>query len=224
MDVTRWLVFLFLVQTCRASAAATGPVAIKAKPKTRNGINVLFLMTDEQHYRSLSLDRQSVHRNAEHGPHRPGGGAVHNATCVTPYCSPSRASLINGLYPHTHDILKNVSPGAQPSTRSSKTRFPTRRPCFTSAATPRLTAASGTWATRGISTATSRGPTPRKTAGLPAVARGQTPRRAVRRPSQPGQVPWPARRDAARGRGRDFTSSTRFRTTGWPTSRSSAAA
>jgi len=32
-----------------------------------------------------------------------------NATCVTPYCSPSRASMLTGVYPHTHGILGNVN-------------------------------------------------------------------------------------------------------------------
>lgn len=32
-----------------------------------------------------------------------------NATCPTPFCSPSRASLITGLYPHTHGIRTNVN-------------------------------------------------------------------------------------------------------------------
>lgn len=73
--------------------------------------NVLFLMTDEQTYNSLSIngnryvDTPNMDRIAREGV------AFNNATCVTPYCSPSRASLITGQYPHRHEILKNVSPG-----------------------------------------------------------------------------------------------------------------
>ncbi len=32
-----------------------------------------------------------------------------NATCPTPFCSPSRASLVTGLYPHQHGIIYNCS-------------------------------------------------------------------------------------------------------------------
>jgi arylsulfatase A-like enzyme len=55
------------------------------------------------------------------------GARFVNATCVTPYCSPSRASIITGLYPHTHGILLNVDgkqsqpplkPDAFPSTET----------------------------------------------------------------------------------------------------------
>ncbi len=32
-----------------------------------------------------------------------------NATCPTPFCSPSRASIVTGQYPHRHGIVYNVS-------------------------------------------------------------------------------------------------------------------
>jgi arylsulfatase A-like enzyme len=90
--------------------AASGAVKLEARPKTEDGINVLFLMTDEQHYRSLSLTGNPYIETPHMDRIGREGVLFKNATCVTPYCSPSRASLINGLYPHTHNILKNVSP------------------------------------------------------------------------------------------------------------------
>jgi len=32
-----------------------------------------------------------------------------DATCPTPFCSPSRASIVTGQYPHTHGIVHNVN-------------------------------------------------------------------------------------------------------------------
>ncbi len=102
----------FLGTTGRVALAGALParVSCAARPKQDDGINVLFLMTDEQHHASLSatgnpyVDTPHMDRIGREG------AIFYNATCVTPYCSPSRASLITGLYPHTHGILRNVSP------------------------------------------------------------------------------------------------------------------
>ena len=86
-------------------------VTCTAREKRANRVNVLFLMTDEQHWRSLS----STGNPYIETPHMDRLGAegvrFNNATCVTPYCSPSRASILTGVYPHRHGILLNVSPG-----------------------------------------------------------------------------------------------------------------
>ena len=102
----------FLKATIGAALTA-GPAAAycATTPKRQGAMNVLFVMTDEQHYRSLSATGNPY----IHTPHMDRiakeGALFENATCVTPYCSPSRASILTGLYPHTHGILANVSPG-----------------------------------------------------------------------------------------------------------------
>jgi len=45
-----------------------------------------------------------------------------NAVCPTPFCSPSRASLITGLYPHTHGIVVNVNRRDYPAYDSPPTQ------------------------------------------------------------------------------------------------------
>ncbi len=101
----------FLEAAGAATLAAAAPSAVwcATQAKRQGGLNVLLLMTDEQHYRSLS----STGNPYVETPHmdRIGreGARFDNATCVTPYCSPSRASMITGLYPHTHGILTNVN-------------------------------------------------------------------------------------------------------------------
>jgi len=84
--------------------AASGPLlAAPERP-----LNVLFLMTDEQHYRSLSLTGNPYITTPNIDRIGREGAQFVNATCVTPFCSPSRASFITGLYPHRHGILVNV--------------------------------------------------------------------------------------------------------------------
>lgn len=91
-----------------ARAVQQGAVATTGK------LNVLFLMTDEQHHRSLSLTGNPYVTTPNMDRIGREGALFTEATCVTPYCSPSRASFITGVYPHRHRILLNVDgKGAQ---------------------------------------------------------------------------------------------------------------
>ncbi len=96
-----------------AVLAATTPSTVRCatRPKRDGGLNVLFLMTDEQHYRSLSATGNPYITTPHMDRIGREGARFLNATCVTPYCSPSRASILTGVYPHTHGILRNVTPG-----------------------------------------------------------------------------------------------------------------
>ncbi len=67
-------------------------------------------MTDEQHYRSLSATGNPYITTPNMDRIVRQGALFTNATCVTPYCSPSRASILTGVYPHRHRILLNVTP------------------------------------------------------------------------------------------------------------------
>ena len=108
--------FLEGVGAAGLAAALPSTLCSAARPKQQDGINVLFLMTDEQHYRSLSSTGNPYIETPHMDRIGREGVRFDNATCVTPYCSPSRASILTGLYPHTHSILSNVNPrrGKQP--------------------------------------------------------------------------------------------------------------
>jgi len=43
------------------------------------------------------------------------GVRFENAVCPTPFCSPTRASIITGLYPHRHGIVTNINRRDYPS-------------------------------------------------------------------------------------------------------------
>jgi len=108
----------FLKGAAAVLAAAPGCVRYATAPRRKGRPNLLFLMTDEQHHRSLSITGNPYIETPHMDRIAREGVLFRNATCVTPYCSPSRASIITGLYPHTHRILLNVSPrGKQPPLR-----------------------------------------------------------------------------------------------------------
>lgn len=70
--------------------------------------NILTIICDQLNARALScyggaVNTPNIDRLAA------GGVLFRNATCPTPVCSPSRASLATGLYPHTHGITVNVA-------------------------------------------------------------------------------------------------------------------
>lgn len=106
------------------SAAWPAAVACASRPKREGDLNVLFLMTDEQHFQSLSSTGNPYIETPHMDRIGREGVRFDNATCVTPYCSPSRASILTGLYPHTHNILTNVSPGRSTQSPLPQNAFP----------------------------------------------------------------------------------------------------
>ena len=106
--------FLKVAGAAAAASVAPGAVRCLAGPKRPDGINVLFLMTDEQHHRSLSLTGNPYIQTPNMDRIGREGARLEYATCVTPYCSPSRASILTGVYPHRHGILVNVDPRRSP--------------------------------------------------------------------------------------------------------------
>ena len=71
--------------------------------------NILFILTDDQRWDALSL---AGHRHLR-TPNidRLGREGVHfrNAFCTTSLCSPSRASILSGLYAHAHGVTNNFT-------------------------------------------------------------------------------------------------------------------
>ena len=68
--------------------------------------NIVFIFTDDQRYDGLGLrndyfETPHLDRLAE------GGILFENAFVTTSLCSPSRASILSGLYAHTHQVLDN---------------------------------------------------------------------------------------------------------------------
>ncbi len=71
--------------------------------------NVLFILTDDQRYDALScmghqsLKTPNIDRLASEGL------LFKNHFCTTSLCSPSRASILSGLYAHAHGVVNNFT-------------------------------------------------------------------------------------------------------------------
>jgi N-acetylglucosamine-6-sulfatase len=71
--------------------------------------NILFMLTDDQRWDAMGLGG-SKHLKTPNMD-RLGQEGVHfkNAFCTTSLCSPSRASILSGLYAHKHGVVDNFT-------------------------------------------------------------------------------------------------------------------
>jgi arylsulfatase A-like enzyme len=105
------------LKTAGLAGAALGGIRLQAEePAAKRGgqkrPNILFIMCDQLNPNALSCYGGPVHtpnidRIAKEGVR------FTQATCTTPYCSPTRASIVTGMYPHAHGIVLNAGPGRQ---------------------------------------------------------------------------------------------------------------
>ena len=102
----------------RRSAIPTlaGGLASIAAPADRQP-NVLVVVSDQLHHRALGCAGNEVIQTPHLDRLASQGVRFENALCPTPFCSPTRASLMTGLFPHQHGIVTNLrddSPGLNP--------------------------------------------------------------------------------------------------------------
>jgi arylsulfatase A-like enzyme len=97
------VVHALLVPGCSAIEGKTTPIAATSRP------NVIVIITDDQRWNALgcaghpSLRTPHLDRLASEGIH------FRNAFCTTSLCSPSRASILSGLYAHAHGVKNNFT-------------------------------------------------------------------------------------------------------------------
>ncbi|MDX3899339.1 MAG: sulfatase [Sphingobium sp.] len=103
----------FGLYTWAAGAAATPPtkqLALRRKPAFKPK-NILVILTDDHRYDALGFmkaqsfgETPTLDRLAREGVH------FRNAFVTTALCSPSRASILTGLYAHQHRVVDNNHP------------------------------------------------------------------------------------------------------------------
>ncbi len=97
----------------QALAAATLPAA-PLRPAAQAGAgrpkNVLFLLSDQHRPRALGIDGEPNARTPHLDSLARAGVRFAAAYCSNPVCTPSRASLLTGLYTHHHRTWSNTTP------------------------------------------------------------------------------------------------------------------
>ncbi|GHU99746.1 arylsulfatase [Bacteroidia bacterium] len=93
-----------------ASVAAYGQKKA-AKPAAAKPLNVVLIISDQMSARALpiygnnTIETPNMQRLVREGV------TFDNSVCVAPFSSPTRASLVTGLYPNSTGIITNVEPG-----------------------------------------------------------------------------------------------------------------
>src|ERR1044072_5575261 len=90
--------------------AAGEPVPPLAKLPGTKPRNIVLVVTDDHRYDALGFAGhpflETPHLDALAG----GGVRLRNAFVTTSLCSPSRASILTGLYAHRHRVIDNNNP------------------------------------------------------------------------------------------------------------------
>ena len=109
----RSLLFPCLVLACAALHAAVVPVPTAVVPERILGVkpkNVILILTDDHRFDALGFlghpiaETPHLDALARHGVH------FKNALVTTSLCSPSRASILTGLYTFRHRVIDNNRP------------------------------------------------------------------------------------------------------------------
>ena len=97
-------------QVFQAGALAAAP--LPARPQATRGRpkNVLFLLSDQHRPRALGIDGEPAARTPTMDALARTGVRFDTAYCANPVCTPSRASLLTGLYTHNHRTWSNATP------------------------------------------------------------------------------------------------------------------
>lgn len=69
--------------------------------------SIVFILTDDQRFDALGALRPEWYRTPNMDRLASGGAMMANAFVTTSLCSPSRASILTGLYAHRHGVLDN---------------------------------------------------------------------------------------------------------------------
>jgi N-acetylglucosamine-6-sulfatase len=91
--------------TLAADPGLALPKILRAKPR-----NIVFILTDDHRYDAMGFVGHPFLKTPYMDSLARGGAHLRNAFVTTSLCSPSRASILTGLYMHRHGVVDNNNP------------------------------------------------------------------------------------------------------------------
>lgn len=117
---TVWLFAILALVSCQQDKGSRNEVAkedglrIERLPNASRPRNVIFILSDDHRFDFMGftgkvpwLETPNLDRMAREGAYFP------NTFVTTSLCSPSRASILTGLYSHTHTVIDNQAPAPE---------------------------------------------------------------------------------------------------------------
>ena len=103
--------------TRRSAISTLAAAATSLSADTERRPNVLLVVSDQLHHRAIRCAGNGIIQTPNIDKLARQGSRFENALCPTPFCSPTRASLITGMFPHQHGVIRNLrrnDPGLNP--------------------------------------------------------------------------------------------------------------
>ncbi|HCY43757.1 MAG TPA: hypothetical protein DHV48_20880 [Prolixibacteraceae bacterium] len=100
------------IATAVLSSVFSIPFVCEGKPKLQNKPNVVIILTDDMGYGDISCYNQNQIKTPNIDRLATEGVRFTNFYVPTPYCAPSRASLLTGRFPLRHGMVQNPAPDA----------------------------------------------------------------------------------------------------------------
>ena len=106
--ITPLCVFILSAASCLASE----PTPVPSLPKLPGGKarNIVLMLTDDHRFDALGFAGHPFLKTPHLDGLARGGAHLRNAFVTTSLCSPSRASILTGLYAHRHRVIDNNNP------------------------------------------------------------------------------------------------------------------
>ncbi|WP_104809912.1 sulfatase family protein [Polaribacter filamentus] len=104
--------FKIVCQLLIISMLIVGCKKVESNPKTEQKPNVLIILTDDMGYGDISSFGQKHYKTPNIDNIAMQGVSCTSFYVPTPYCAPSRATLLTGRFPLRHGLIRNPTPDA----------------------------------------------------------------------------------------------------------------